>query len=514
MFEPVDVQIAKWAINHKITNAATSDLLKILKRYYDSSLPIDARTLMKTDLSHTTIPLKNVLPGKYYHFGIGNGIKNNYKGNSENHILKLAFGIDGLPLTKSSSSAFWPILCYIVPNSQLVFPVGIYWGKDKPNNSNDFLQDFCKELKELILNGIEIKDDIGNLKKAQIVLQVFYCDVPAKSFVLKTKGHSGFFSCNRCFAEGEYINRRVCFPELTSMKRSHDNFVNKQQEEHHVGQDMSILLQIPGIYIINCFSLDYMHLACLGIMRKLINLWLKGPLKVRINSSKSKLLSSTLILLKPNVTMDFQRKPRGVNEVSRWKATEFRKFFLYLGPVVLKNILSEECYFHFLSFHIIMTSLLTPNIRENLLKFVNELVIYFVRKFGEIYGKEWISHNVHSFQHICDDYRRFGSLDNCSAFPFENYMSTLKKLIRKSNQPLQQVVKQYAERTQFKPQNQFCTFNEIYNCKNQHSGGPLLLNIQTVSQFKVLCLKNTEIKINNKADCYVQTTDKEYYKSC
>jgi len=204
MLEPADVQISRWAIKHKITNAATSDLLKILKCCYDSTLPVDARTLMKTDLSHTTIPLQNILPGKYYHFGIGNGIKNNYKRNSENHILKLAFGIDGLPLTKSSSSAFWPILCYIVPNSQMVFPVGIYWGKDKPNNSNDFLHDFCNELTELILNGIEIKDDVGNLKKAQIVLQVFCCDVPAKSFVLKTKRHSGFF-----FMQPLFCRRRV-----------------------------------------------------------------------------------------------------------------------------------------------------------------------------------------------------------------------------------------------------------------------------------------------------------------
>lgn len=91
-------------------------------------------------------------------------------------------------------------------------------------------------------------------------------------------------------------------------------------------------------------------------------------------------------------------------------------------------------------------------------------------------------------------------------------MSTLKKLIRKSNQPLQQVVKRYAERTHFKPQNHFDTFNEIYNCKNQHSGVPLLLNLQTVSQFKILYLKNTEIKINNKADCYVQTIDKNIIK--
>ncbi|KAF0747119.1 DUF4806 domain-containing protein, partial [Aphis craccivora] len=208
------------------------------------------------------------------------------------------------------------------------------------------------------------------------------------------------------------------------------------------------------------------------------------------NLSKTRKLqykSSALLLLKPNVTIDFQRKPHGVNEVSRWKTTKFGTFVLYLGSVVLKNIISEE--YNLLP--------LTTNISENLLKFVNELVIYFVRTFEEFYGNEWISHNVHSFQHIYDDYRRCGSLaDNCSAFPFENHniMSTLKKLIRKSNQPLQQVVKRYAERTQFKPHNQFYTFNKIYNF-----GGPLLLNLQI-------------IKINNKADCYVQTIDKNIIK--
>lgn len=141
---------------------------------------------------------------------------------------------------------------------------------------------------------------------------------------------------------------------------------------------MSILLRIPNLDIIQCFSLDYMHLSCLGIMRKMINLWLKGPLKVRINSSKSKLLSSLLSSLTPNITADFQRKPRGVNEISRWKATKFRTFILYLGPVVLKNIISDECYFHFLNFHVIISLLLKPNIDEKLFNFSKELVVYFV----------------------------------------------------------------------------------------------------------------------------------------
>ena len=40
---------------------------------------------------------------------------------------------------------------------------------------------------------------------------------------------------------------------------------------------------------------------------------------------------------------------------------------------------------------------------------------------------------------------RYGSLPNFSAFPFENYMQTLKKLLRKSDNPLQQIVKRLAE---------------------------------------------------------------------
>jgi len=68
----------------------------------------------------------------------------------------LVIGVDGLPLTKSSNSIFWPILGYIRQESQIVFPIGIYWGKDKPSDSNIFLKDFLDEIKDLILNGISI----------------------------------------------------------------------------------------------------------------------------------------------------------------------------------------------------------------------------------------------------------------------------------------------------------------------------------------------------------------------
>lgn len=231
-----------------------------------------------------------------------------------------------------------------------MFPIGLYRGNAKPSESDEFLIDFCTEIRDLILNGLEITNKSGVVYKVQIILDVFCCDVPAKSyFVLKTKGHSGYFSCSRCKIEGEYLNRGVCFPDLNFVKRTHEQFVNKEQEEHHIGS--SILINIPNINIINCFSLDYMHLICLSIVKKLIKLWLKGPLNVRIQSSKSKILSSLLLSLKSSITNDFQRKPRDVDEVSRWKATEFRTFLIYLGPLVLKNVISEQCYLNFMCLH-------------------------------------------------------------------------------------------------------------------------------------------------------------------
>lgn len=145
--DSVKTKLALWSIKHNITHAATSDLLKIIQSSYDPSLPGDARTLLKTNISGLKIPLKEIAPGKYYHFGVRNGIIQNYNIDDDTmDVIKLVVGIDGLPLTKSSKSTFWPILCYIRPYYNNVFPIGLYWGNEKPNNSNKFLDDFFKEI--------------------------------------------------------------------------------------------------------------------------------------------------------------------------------------------------------------------------------------------------------------------------------------------------------------------------------------------------------------------------------
>lgn len=51
---------------------------------------------------------------------------------------------------------------------------------------------------------------------------------------------------------------------------------------------------------------------------------------------------------------------------------------------------------------------------------------------------------------LLPDARHFGMLDNWSAFPFENHMGKMKKLLRKPQYPFKQLSNRLAEQTNLK----------------------------------------------------------------
>lgn len=140
------------------------------------------------------------------HFDILNGIKQNLPQSlDENTTIQIIVGIEGLPIFKSSTDQFWPILAYVCPNSNKVFPIGIFYSREKLIDSNDFLKEFFDEEKVLIENGIWINNKIYNIS-----INSFCCDAPSKSFILKIKGHFGFFSYSKCEHEGQYLSNIIC----------------------------------------------------------------------------------------------------------------------------------------------------------------------------------------------------------------------------------------------------------------------------------------------------------------
>lgn len=57
---------------------------------------------------------------------------------------------------------------------------------------------------------------------------------------------------------------------------------------------------------------------------------------------------------------DFARRPRDLDCLKKWKATEFRLFLLYLGPIVLNKVFNKNRYMHFMSLHVAITILASP----------------------------------------------------------------------------------------------------------------------------------------------------------
>lgn len=141
------------------------------------------------------------------------------------------------------------------------------------------------------------------------------CDAPAKSFILCTKGHTGFYSCTKCTIKGKYLNGRVCFPNAQYSLRTDDIYAINGYKNFQTGY--SIVNNIPSFLPITNTPLDYMHLVLLGVVKKLILLWTKGPLSVRLRPRSIKRISYLLILLRSNTPRDFVRKPRCIQEVKQ-----------------------------------------------------------------------------------------------------------------------------------------------------------------------------------------------------
>lgn len=130
-----------------------------------------------------------------------------------NNILKIGINVDGLPLAKTSKSQFYPIF------------ISILNIKQRPN---------------LV--------------------------IPIGIFHEYTKpGYVEEFI--------DLVKNIVVFLGTDAPLRTNESFCSKLDEDYHKGD--SPLEKLP-INIVDTVCLDYMHNCCQGVMKRLLELWVKG----------------------------------------------------------------------------------------------------------------------------------------------------------------------------------------------------------------------------------------------
>ncbi|CAN7978443.1 unnamed protein product [Ixodes persulcatus] len=419
----------RFGLTHEAVNAFAASLRRL-----GHDVPKDARTILGTERK-AQLEQANT----FIHFGLVKGLTESLGDALLPQELHLQASIDGLPLFKSSSVGFWPILCRVTNcGDSTPFVVSLFCDSGKPPNLETFLRPFLDEVQELKTNGMVFKG-----RHIDVCLTAMVCDAPARSFVKQIKSHAGYHGCERCSQRGQYVEGRVTFPELNAPLRTNETFRDQADPAHHIGESPVADLDVNMVTI---FPLDYMHLVCLGVMRRLLRSWTCG--RGTLSAGQQRDLSRKLVACAKEFPSDFQRKPRGVDELDRWKATELRSFLLYVGPVVLKSLLPETHYEHFLLLHVAIRILASPAYYVCHNSFARGLLRYFVQQFGTsaLYGPKQLTYNVHTLSHLAEECLIHGPLDAFSAFGFENFLGKLKRMLRTRNNPLAQISRRLSER--------------------------------------------------------------------
>ena len=125
--------------------------------------------------------------GEFVYFGIEKNLQQNVNPALHGaHHLELLINKDGIPLYKSCSIQFWPILCKVFnqPDIYRPFVVAVYCGKQKPKNLDSYLRKFVAEINHLQAAGININDILF-----KISIKAFICDRPTRAFIKSIMGH-------------------------------------------------------------------------------------------------------------------------------------------------------------------------------------------------------------------------------------------------------------------------------------------------------------------------------------
>lgn len=245
--------------------------------------------------------------------------------------------------------------------------------------------------------------------------------------------------CLKCTVEGEYshISRTIVFPEVHCPLRIDEKFRLEEYGKHH--KNSSPLLRIPGLDMVKDFIVaDSLHLLELGVMKRCLIGWRDGTLGFQGKLPAKDIHTLSKLILSTQLPTEIHRSMRGMDCLAFWKGVEMRIFLNYVGIVVLKDIVNERIYEHFTLLFVAVT-ICSCEVYAKYRHAAQDVFECYIQEYKSIYGEQYITSNIHNLIHVVDDVNRFGTLETISAYPFENALFHIKKLLRHGHHSVEQV---------------------------------------------------------------------------
>lgn len=365
-------------------------------------------------------------------------------------ILSFVVNTDGIAVHNSSCKSLWAIQLYqnyLHPSVRYlqrnILVAALFHGTKKPN-MKDFFKPLLKEFDSIYKNG-GMKIEKNGIKNDYMpIISHLSCDLPAKAEVLGTVNFNGSNACSFCFHTGSLIqsekNSYVRYVYEGEPKlRTHQSIIEiytklKTNQPISGVKNVSCMVAAHNFDLINGVCIDYMHSVLLGVVSKLMSLWLdsanhKLPFYMKVKDQRT--FNQRITNIKPPI--EIARKPRSIADRKKFKANEYRSLLLYYLYFALSDIIPDRYVQHFRLLSSAIFLLLKLKITTDEIDLAEQKLHKFVIDYEMLYGKHNVTMNIHLLHHIANSVRNLGPLWAQSTFAFESNNGFLAKTRGRNN---------------------------------------------------------------------------------
>ncbi|KAK3910089.1 Halomucin [Frankliniella fusca] len=386
------------------------------------------------------------------------------------------FNLDGLRVSKSSKTEVWPIFIRInefPPNlRQSNGVLAGLWLDSKYVNFRLFMKTFAKQSTKLASNGVRWKPNGNDEQVSRFRPACCVADAKGRAGILNMAQYSGSLGCPFCEHQGikllgsmrypipgtvvnrvrvirrqEYIERVVIPPAPLRTDNGIRNAMTYIGEHPGVGRIRGVIgpsnvMLLPHFDLAKGCSTDDLHPIYKGITETFTGLLLDGVQGVyNIGVNERAIITRRLesILTPSHIT----RKPRSIDLVAMWKASEWRNWLLYYAIVCLVDIVPQR-YLRLVGLLSNAVFLLSRDVilEENLVE-AHRCIEEFVRRFQDLYGPGQMNFSVHILTHLVECVRNWGPLFCHSTFPFESWNHHIAKAVSSPKGAIDQIAMRF-----------------------------------------------------------------------
>jgi len=421
--------------NNNVVTFITCDLLSQIELILKNKCYLNQIKIADKYKNQNNNEIISALDGKIY---------TEYKKNKNNNSLTISLNIntDGAPVIKCKNSSMWPVIATILEMDQKcrekfdnIIIFGIWLDNSKPPDI--FFETSIKQLETIITteNNLDILGEVITLR-----CQIGLFDAPTKSSITNTKQYNGYFGCLACFHPGVHINRVHLYPadKFYSLKQNNDyirysieaDLLNDKKESIFGFFGKSTLEKI--LKIPEQIPFDYLHLVLQG-HAKWLYLHLFNEKSLDELYLGKEIIFANDILKTIKMPHFINRKPKNLNDLSKFKSSEIKNFMFYQSIPIFMNILNTKdrsnYLYQYISYVIAIRILYSPVKNLEDITLAEEILKKYISALEDNFGIYAYTYTAHAHLHLAEQVRLHGPLNCHSQFFFEGALFNMKNLL-------------------------------------------------------------------------------------